>query len=236
MKKRPYIICLMMSSVDGKILSDKWGNKPEIRKLLTNFEDAHEKIGIKSWIVGRTTMEKDFTKGAKPRFSKINYKLDRKDFVADAKAKSFAIAIDGKGKLGWREPTMLGEHVISILTEGVKDSYLAYLRKIGVSYIFAGKKTVDIGLALRKLYSLFGIKILMLEGGGGINGSFLNEGYIDEFNHLLVPIADGTIETTSVFEIEKKVKKTGATLLKLKEIKRLKNDVLWLKYKIAKPS
>jgi riboflavin biosynthesis pyrimidine reductase len=225
-----------MTSVDGKILSDKWGKKPEIRKLLSNFEAAHEKMGVKSWIVGRTTMEKDFTFGAKPMFRKVNRKLDRNDFVANARANSFAIAIDGQGKLGWRKPMMLGDHVISILTEGVKDGYLAHLREIGVSYIFAGKKNVDIGLALEKLYSLFGIKVLMLEGGGGINGSFLNGGFIDEFNQLLIPVADGTIETTSVFEIDKKVKKSGATLLKLKEFKRLKNDVLWLKYKIAKPS
>lgn len=42
----------------------------------------------------------------------------------------------------------------------------------GVSYIFAGKNDIDIKLALNKLYSIFGIKKLLLEGGSVINGAF----------------------------------------------------------------
>jgi len=71
----------------------------------------------------------------------------------------------------------------------------------------------------------------MLEGGGHINGSFLNEGLIDELHQLLLPIADGTIETSSLFEIAADVKKEGATLMKLDNVKQIEDDVLWLTYK-----
>ena len=39
MNKRPYIICLMMASVDGKILGDKWGNDPHVKALMDSFEE-----------------------------------------------------------------------------------------------------------------------------------------------------------------------------------------------------
>lgn len=200
-------------------------------KILRNkFEEAHEILGVKAWMVGRTTMEKDFTDFAKPILKKGHQEVDRNDFVADHDADSFAIAIDGKAKLGWQKSTMQGDHVITILTETVPDAYLAHLRDIGVSYIFGGAKEINLKTALKKLRTLFGIEKLMLEGGSHINGSFLNEELIDELHQLLLPIADGTIETATLFEVEASVKKKGATLLKLENVKRIEDDVLWLTY------
>jgi riboflavin biosynthesis pyrimidine reductase len=229
---KPEIICLMMTSVDGKILSENWGNNPHIQSLLKSFEKVHDSIGIPAWLCGRTTMEKDFTNGAKPILKKGHQAIERLDFIGDKKATSYAIAIDAHAKLGWEKNNLHGDHVITILTEAVPDAYLAHLQDIGLSYLFAGKKELDLELAMQKLYSLFGIKKLMLEGGGHINGSFLNEGLIDELNVLILPIADGTAATASLFDINDK--KNGATLMQLKEVKQLENDVVWLTYKMKK--
>jgi len=49
---------------------------------------------------------------------------------------------------------------------------------------------------------------------------------------LLLPIADGTIETSTLFEIDASVKKKGATLMKLENVKRIEDDVLCLNYKL----
>ncbi|BAV09411.1 Pyrimidine reductase, riboflavin biosynthesis [Filimonas lacunae] len=231
MSKRPYVICLMMTSLDGKILGEKWGKDDRVQLLTKSFEEAHDAIGMKAWIVGRATMEKDFTKFARPVYKEGALQINRADFIATREAKSFAIAIDGNAKLGWESSIMLGDHVISILTEAVEDSYLAHLQEVGVSYIFAGATTVNLQMALEKLKTLFGIETLMLEGGGRINGSFLNEGLIDEFNQLLLPLADGRVETSSVFEIAEKDRKLDATLFKLESMKQIENDVIWLKYK-----
>jgi riboflavin biosynthesis pyrimidine reductase len=229
----PYVICLMMTSVDGKILGEKWGNSPKMKLLRGTFEKIHEEIGIGAWIVGRTTMEKDFTDFAKPILKKGHQEVSRQDFVAGHQSNTFAIAIDGGAKLGWTGPNMQGDHVITILTENVKDAYLAHLQDIGVSYIFAGKDEVNLKIALKKLRKLFGIEKLMLEGGAHINGSFLNEGLINEFHQLLLPVADGSIKTSTLFEIDEKVKKENATLLKLEKVKQIENDVLWITYKIG---
>jgi riboflavin biosynthesis pyrimidine reductase len=230
--ERPYVICLMMTSVDGKILSDNWGNSPEVQTLIKKFEQTHEQLAVNAWIVGRTTMEKDFTDFAQPVLMDGHHDIDRQDFVAEHEGDSYAIAIDGQAKLGWHQATMHGDHVITILTEAVPDAYLAHLRHIGVSYIFAGKQEIDLATALRKLRALFGIEKLMLEGGGHINGSFLNEGLIDELHQLILPLADGTIDTPALFQVDANHKKEGATLLKLENVRRIEDDVLWITYKI----
>ena len=219
-----------MTSVDGKILSEHWGSSARVKSLSTVFEKIHEQIGVGAWIVGRTTMEKDFTNFEPRILKKGHQEIDREDFVATYTGDSFAIAIDADAKLGWKNPTMQGDHVITILTEKVEDAYLAHLRDIGVSYIFAGTKEIDLKVALKKLHQLFGIKKLMLEGGAHINGSFLNEQLIDELHQLILPIADGTIETATLFEVDKKVKRKGATLMKLKQVQQIEDDVLWLTY------
>jgi riboflavin biosynthesis pyrimidine reductase len=224
----------MMTSVDGKILGDKWGTSKEVLALTDSFEKTHEAIGHKSWIVGRTTMEKDFTKFAKPVYKEVDHAFNREDFVAAHNADSFAIVIDGQAKLGWNSAEMLGQHVITVLTESVKDSYLAHLQEIGVSYIFGGKDEVNLRIVLEKLKALFGIDTLMVEGGGRLNGSFLNEGLIDEYHQLLLPLADGRIETSSVFEIPEAGRQFDATLLKLEEVKKVDHDIIWLRYTVLK--
>lgn len=231
MSERPYIICLMMTSVDGKILTENWGNDTPIKKLTGKFEEVHEQIGIGAWIVGRTTMEKDFTDFAEPVIKKGHQQVSREDFVAPHDTDTFAIAIDGKARLGWNEPTMEGDHVITILTESVPDGYLAHLQDIGVSYIFAGATEIELETALAKLRKLFGIEKLMLEGGSHINGSFLNQGLIDELHQIILPIADGSAGTPTLFEVAKDVKKNAAILMTLQDVQRLDNDALYLTYK-----
>jgi len=228
---KPEVICLMMTSADGKILSAKWGNDKRVKAVLDNFEKAHDTFGVPAWICGRTTMEKDFTKGAAPVIKKDSGPIERKDFVGDKHAASFAIAVDGHGKLGWEKSTLHGDHVITVLTEAVPDGYLAQLQEVGVSYLFAGKNAVNLEIALQKLYSLFGIKKLMLEGGGHLNGSFINEGLIDEVNLLILPIVDGTARTSTAFDVEDAMKKGGATVMSLQEVRQIENDVVWLRYK-----
>ena len=86
------------------------------------------------------------------------------------------------------------------MSEQVKDEYLSYLQDIGVSYIFAGKDDFDILLAVSKLYDLFGIKKLLLEGGSIINGAFNKVGIIDEVSLVVVPITGSTLDKPLFYE------------------------------------
>jgi riboflavin biosynthesis pyrimidine reductase len=176
--KKPYIICHMGSTVDGRIIGEHWGDNHE--KFGSLYEQCHNTFDSQAWMVGRVTMEKDFTEGKQPELKASQVPILREPFIGNKNATSFAIAVDPSGKLGWESNAIDGDHVIELLTEQVSDAYLSYLQQQGVSYIFAGGKELDFKLALSQLGELFPIETIMLEGGGHINGSLLNEGLIDE--------------------------------------------------------
>lgn len=141
-------------------------------------------------------MEESFTHGYQPGFIQLcrMYQIQREDHIADKNAAFFAVAFDRYGKLGWTTSKIVDEdpgygnaHIIEVLCEDASDAYLAYLQSIGVSYIFAGKEDLNLPLALDKLYRLFRIQKLLLEGGSVINGVFARENMIDELSLVLVP-------------------------------------------------
>ena len=218
----------MGSTVDGRIIGDHWGDNLE--RFGEIYEQCHDTFDSEAWMVGRVTMEKHFTEGIQPSLSKSVKPIERKPHVGDNEAQSFAIAVDPKGKLGWKRNEIDGDHVIEILSEDVSDAYLAYLQDLKISYIFAGKTKLDFSDALQQLHDVFNIKTLMLEGGGAINGSILNAGLIDELSLLLLPVADGTSGTPTTFEAGSLPPDRIAQELKLVDVKKLEHDVLWLKY------
>lgn len=228
---KPHVICHMMTSIDGKILSENWGENDQVKRIRKLYEEIHSSFDSDAWMCGRVTMEKDFTNGALPEIRTVATPIERTDFVADKGATSFAIAVDAHGKLGWNESNISGDHVVAVLTEQVGDGYLAYLQEKGVSYIFGGKYDLDFATVLDKLGDLFPIKTLMLEGGGHLNGSLLNAGLIDEISQLIIPIADGTPKSPTSFEVRENLLKAPATFLQLSEVKQLDDSVVWLKYK-----
>jgi len=59
------------------------------------------------------------------------------------------------------------------------------LQKSGVSYIVAGKSSVNLAKAAHQLRKHFGIRRLLVEGGGHIDGAFLQAGLVDEVSLLL---------------------------------------------------
>jgi len=219
----PYVICHMMCSVDGKIFSQNWAGSKAGRISAGLYEKIHMKFHSQAWMCGRVTMERDFADGT---YSHKGTKLkDKQDFIADPKAKSFAVAIDPRGKLAWKENNIDGDHLIEILTEQLSQSYVEYLQSLNISYLFAGVNEIDLGVTLKKLSDYFPIETVMLEGGGNLNGQMLKASLINELSLLVLPLADGS-QSTTVFEM-------GAVReMKLKTVKKLSNGVLWLKYKV----
>lgn len=185
----------MTVSIDGKVTGD-FLSSPNCVNAIERYYQINRDFSADGFACGRITMEGSFTGGWYPDLSSFGGNtIDRTDYIALPNEKYFAVAFDRRGRLGWKsshiiddDPGYGGAHIIEVLCEDVSDSYLAYLRSIKVSYIFAGRNQMDLSLALNKLHRLFGINKLLLEGGSIINGAFQREDVIDELSLVMAPI------------------------------------------------
>ncbi len=220
----------MMCTIDGRIIVENWGDEAD--KFMGLYEECHRTYKSQAWMAGRVTLEKDFTEGKKPTLKKASKVAARVPFVGDPNANSFAIAVDPKGKLGWMTNEIDGDHIVEILTETVSDAYVNYLIDKNISFIFAGNGKINFKSAFEQLAERFSIRTIMLEGGGHINGSVLNDGLVDEISLLVIPVVDGTPKAPTTFEISEYLQRKSATALRLKQVKKLKNGVLWVIYRV----
>ena len=193
---RPYIICHMVTSIDGKVT----GNflfRSECIGATEIYYDINRKLKADGFICGRVTMEGSFTDGYYPDLSKYAPVTDRTDFIPQNLSGFYAVAFDTKGRLGWKSEKIIdpdgdvgydGAQIIEVLTEQADDCYLGYLKAMKIPYIFAGETEIDVGLALEKLRQAFGCETLLLEGGSIINGAFQRADAIDELSLVVAPV------------------------------------------------
>jgi 2,5-diamino-6-(ribosylamino)-4(3H)-pyrimidinone 5'-phosphate reductase len=229
---RPRVICHMATSIDGRIVVDGWpaANSDAVRR---HYEAVHASYEADGWLCGRVTME-PFAKRMRSE-TEVQREhaggASREDFVAPGEHESFAFTIDPSGRLAWESGDISGDHVVAILSERVSDEYLAFLRGRGVSYLLAGADDVDLRLALEKIGERFGVRTLMLEGGGRINGGMLRAGLIDEVSLLIAPVADGRVGTPALFDVDEA---PAPCRLALEAVERRAEDVLWLRYRVER--
>lgn len=228
---RPRVICHMLVSVDGRIVTRGW---PLSREGWREYETVHAGYRPDGWMCGRVTMEEHFAQGVRSgaEVAREHHGAPRDDFRAPGEHASFAFAVDGRGRLAWKTNDIDGDHVVAVLSERVSDEYLAFLRERGVSYLLAGAREVDLPLALEKIGARFGVRTLMLEGGGRINGRMLAAGLIDEVSVLVAPVADGRTGTPALFDLAGEGDDTPPRRLALEAVERRTDDVLWLRYRV----
>jgi 5-amino-6-(5-phosphoribosylamino)uracil reductase len=157
----------------------------------------------------------------------------RRDHIADKNAKRLAVGVDAKGVLRFQENEVDGDHVVLLVTDRVGDDYLTHLQSAGVSYLFCGKKELNLHVALRKLGNAFHLRKLMLQGGGKFNGAMLHAGLIDEISHVTVPVADGGVGISSFFDIPGDPPPKAAATLRVLSRKQLPGSVTWLRYRVV---
>ena len=194
---RPHVIVHMESSIDGRIQFKRWS--PVEGEI--GYEAVHAALNGDAWMCGRITM-RGYTRGT-PADDQDTTPVPRTDHIAKPDATGYAIALDFHGRLhwGWRND-IEGDHVVVVVSEGVTDQHLNALRASGQSYVFGGTDELDLALVLDKLTRHFGIRRLLVEGGGDINGSFLRAGLVDEISLLLAPAVDGGRGVPAVFDYD----------------------------------
>lgn len=232
---RPYIICHMGTSIDGKLHPSRFtqvaaGNSRDV--LRGHYEKVHDSFEADGWIVGRKTMT-EMAKGSERNVPNAP-KLPRETHIGNRDGRKLAIAIDPSGRAHYGKDNVGGDHVVAVLGEQVSDVYLAELREDGVSYIFAGMDGHDLSRAMAQLASVFGAKKLLLEGGGNINGAFLKHKLIDEFSTLIHPAVDGVAGTQSIVDYTgPEGDRPGAgQSLRLTHCETLEGGMVWLRHRV----
>jgi riboflavin biosynthesis pyrimidine reductase len=104
----------------------------------------------------------------------------------------------------------------------------------GSKPVHVAKRAAVYAIAVDLLGEHFGIRRLLLEGGGHINGAFLAADLIDEVSLLVVPGIDGRHDLPAVFDGVSATRK-AAVPLKLKSLERRENDTLWIRYEVVRP-
>lgn len=229
---RPKIICHILQSVDGNIDGD-FLSMPELRPAFQAFARIREEYACDAVISGATTASEIYANSLAYDLPEAKETYPRTDWQA-AKADKYAVIIDGEGTIHWESGMVerRGDkmHVITILQENISDAYIAHLRQAGVSYVFAGKDSLDLPLAVQKLKEKFGIEKMLLSGGGIVDWAFLQAGLIDEISLVIPPVIDGGTGLASAFDDSVFAANHSSKSLSLIDVQRLDGDCIWLRY------
>lgn len=230
---KPKIICHMIASVDGRLATERWphGTREDTRDLVHRvYDQSAERLGCDGWMVGRKTMATYARDSRVP--SPLPSPVIRDSFKGKRGKRALAVVFDPSGKLIFSGHDVDGDHLVTVLSERVEDDYLADLRSRGISYVFAGPDGRDLRHAMKTLHCLFGVRKILLQGGGRINGAFLKAGLIDEFSTLIFPAIDGMHGIPGIVDYQGRETNTPAGDLRLRLIanETLEEGVVWLRH------
>jgi len=226
-----------MSSVDGRLLTDRWTlpfNGKSKNELLGIYASLGRKLDTDAWMFGKRTL----TEGYFPK--KFNTATASpsphpETFVSRRSSRRLFIVADPDADILYESSNVRGDDIVAILPETTPAAYLKHLREQGISYIFAGKEGNDLKFALRTLHEVFGVKSLSLQGGGIMDGAFLQAGLIDELSLVIYPGIDGAASTPSIFEyIGNDPLPAQGQSLELLSAETVQDGVIWLRYKFHK--
>lgn len=192
---RPYIICHMMSLLDGRIDCDV------TEKIETGNEyyDALEMLSCPSTLMGRVTMQMHYAL-PEPFVPENCVPVAAEAFHKAANADGYLVAIDTMGKLRWPQNEFDGMPLLVVTSVECPKEYHDVLSEQGISWIAAGKEGIDLRRAMEILCEEFGVERLSVTGGGNINAAFLNAGLIDEVSMMWCPGIDGRKGMAAAFD------------------------------------
>lgn len=219
----PYIICHMMTSVDGRI---DCGMTAKLQGV-NEYYDTLSALNTPSTVSGRVTAELEMALPGK--FVSKSYEPYGKDgFSKKASKNGYDIVMDTKGTLLWEKDA--DSSMLIVMSQQVSQEYLVYLDERNISWIVCGEEHIDLVKACAILHDEFGIERMSIVGGGHINAGFLEAGLLDEVSLLIGPGIDGRGGMAAVFDglsMDRDV-----TPLKLKSVEQYKDGAVWLRYTV----
>lgn len=200
---KPYIVCHMMTSVDGRIDCTMTEHLPGVQE----YYDTLDALDAPTRISGRVTAELEMALPGKFE-AKTAEALGKEAFSKAADAEGYEIVVDTHGTLLWGESAEDERPLLILTSEQVSKEYLAYLNGKHISWIACGKEHVDLKRACE----------------------ILAAGLLDEVSILICTGIDGRGGMQSVFDglpMER-----GVTPLKLTSVQQYGSGAVWLRYNV----
>lgn len=230
METRPYIICHMMASLDGRIDCDMTEQIDDTN----HYYEALDQLECPSVMEGKITLVKHsalpgFFQGTRP------HKDAGQQVYKAVEAEGYAIGVDTNGTLLWGDDTTehFGKPLLMILSEKASAEYLAYLKGKQISYLTIGQESIDLKSAMEILRRDFGIERLAVVGGGHINGSMLDLGLIDEVSMMYGYGIDGREGMAAAFD--GRPMSRGPVRLTFKSVTE-QDGIVWMRYLVGRDS
>lgn len=220
---RPYIICHMMTSVDGRIDCAMTEQLPGV----SDYYRTLDELDVPTTVSGRVTAELEM---ANPGVFEAKDKttFGKEGLSKSMDAEGYEVVVDTHGKLLWPDASGMDKPYLIITSENVAKEYLDYLDDNHISWIAAGKDKVNLERAMEILFSEFGAERVGVVGGPAINTAFLNAQLLDEISILIGAGIDGRMQMPSVFD--GRDMDYPLTQLSLSDVQKFDSGAVWLRY------
>lgn len=219
---RPYIICHIMSLLDGRIdcaVTEKIESGDE-------YYEALELLDCPSTLMGRVTMQMHYA-SPEPFQVKSATPIGCEGYYMAVEAPGYLVAIDTMGKLSWPQNKFDDMPLLVIASEDCPKEYFETLTQQEISWIAVGKNKIDLPKAMTILFHTFRVERLSVTGGGNINAAFLKAGLLDEVSMMWCPGIDGRGGMTTAFDgLEMDF---PPTKLQLESVVRM-GETIWARY------
>lgn len=141
---KPYIICHMMTSVDGRI---DW---TEQLPGVNDYYNTLNALETLTRLSGRVTAELEMALPG--RFSsRTKTPLHQEAFYKACCAHGYEVIVDTQGSLFWKNQTDQPCPILVLTSEQVHQEYLDYLKEKHISWIACGKEQIDLKRACQIL-------------------------------------------------------------------------------------
>ena len=221
---RPYIICHMMTSVDGRIDCPMTEQLPGVEE----YYNTLNALEAPTRVSGRVTAQLEMARPGKFE-SETHTPIAREAFFKAADANGYEVVIDTHGTLLWGAEAEDERPLLIVTSEAASKEYLDYLTENRFSWIACGSERVDLARACAILHDEFHVSRMAVVGGGHINAGFLAAGLIDEISILVGAGIDGRGGMSAVFDGLEKDR--PVTPLKLQSVKQFESGAVWLRYR-----
>lgn len=222
----PKIILYNATSLDGRITG--------FNANIELYYGIASKWNIDAVLMGSNTVLMGFgAKSGETREEDLEAIINRKKDPNDSRP--VLVVPDSRGRIRiWNELFKMPylRDIIVLCSKNTPEEYLDFLNERKIDFIISGEDHVDLEYALGKLNSEYGIDSIRVDSGGILNGILLRARLADEIYLLIHPELVGGMKPNSIFQTADIDSLEDVISLKLVNFKKLKDNIIFLKYKI----